>query len=170
MNNQAKTRSKNQCNISNQILKSLSVTLLFFTLFYISSGCSHQDRQQELTALQRENQSLKNRLKQERTSLTNTLETPSSNLPRKYGYVVLYIEQREGYPPEIVKSKHLSKIHSIYEEVNPDIASRLLDLEQESYLSSINAKINHAKVIQRILMHFDTYAEASTERAREMAE
>jgi hypothetical protein len=88
---------------------------------------------------------------------------------KKYVYASFFIEETKGYPLEIKGSIYVSKIIEVEQELNADLASRILDEEQDRYLNSIDAKINQGKVVRRGLNMYDTYADASSQRARELA-
>lgn len=123
-------------------------------------ACTDTNSKKNIDELNAENFRLRRQIEQLNTQLAVTQTYQSA---KKYAFVVLNVEQTEGYPPEVVSYTNLSSIEAV-DNLNEDLEYKLMDDFQNSYLKSIKAQINKGVVRDRKIYSFATYAEASKAR------
>ncbi|WP_439582422.1 hypothetical protein [Dyadobacter bucti] len=130
-------------------MKSLPLVTIISAFIFLSASCD-RNRQEE----------------QKSPSESQDLIEENSDLPRntKYVFVILYVEQTEGYPPQVMTYTNLSGIEAVA-DLDEDRKYRIMDQCEAFYLNSVKAALHKGAVRDREIQVFDTYAQAS--RARE---
>lgn len=141
-------------------MKPLSKLLPLLVLACLLEACGDSKNKKIIDELNAENSRLRRQVEQLNAELSATQSYQSA---KKYTFVVLNVEQTEGYPPEVVSYTNLSSIEAV-DNLTEDMEYRLLDDFQNTYLKSIKAQVNKGVVRDRKIYSFDTYAEASKAR------
>ena len=138
------------------LLKLLPLVVLLGLL----GACTDTKKKKIIDELNAENFRLRRQVEQLNAQLSVMQPYQSA---KKYAFVVLNVEQTEGYPPEVVSYTNLSSIEAV-DNLNEDTEYKLMDDFQNTYLKSIKAQVNKGIVRDRKIYSFDTYAEASKAR------